>query len=135
MNAAQFSRSLGWLSLGLGLAELIAPRKLASAIGLNEHHDRFIQGLGARELVSGFGLLARPKPTAFAWSRVVGDIMDLSLLGAALTQTRSQSMPVSRSLDDDRRRLTWVISAMAAVTILDVITSVRLTQPAELDSR
>ena len=71
----------------------------------------------------------------FGWSRVAGDIMDLSLLGAALTQTRSQSMPVSRSLDDDRRRLTWVISAMAAVTVLDVITSVRLTQPAELDSR
>ena len=135
MNAAQFSRSLGWFSLGLGLTELIAPRRLARAIGVSEDHDRLIQALGAREIVSGVGLLARPKPTGFAWSRVAGDIMDLSLLGAALTQVRSQPLSVSRSHDDDARRLTFAFSVVAAVTVIDVITSVRLTQKPAPDPR
>ena len=135
MNAAQFSRSLGWFSVGLGLTELIAPRPLARLIGVNEDHDRLIRALGAREIVSGLGLLARPKPAGFAWSRVGGDIMDLSLLGAALMQSRSQPLSVSRSLDDDRRRLTATICVVAAVTLVDVITSVRLTQPPKSDPR
>jgi len=135
MNAAQFSRSLGWFSIGLGLTELVAPRRLARAIGVSENHDRLIQALGVRELVSGLGLLARPKPTGFAWSRVAGDIMDLSLLGAALSQVRSQPLSVSRSHDDDCRRLTFAMSAVAAVTLVDVITSVRLTQKPSPDPR
>lgn len=135
MNAAQFSRGLGWFSIGLGMTELLAPRTLARAIGVSEDHDRLLRALGVREIVSGLGLLARPKPTGFAWSRVAGDIMDLSLLGAALTQVRSQPLLVSRSHDDDRRRLTFAIAMVAGVTLVDVITSVRLTRPYKPDPR
>ena len=135
MNAAQFSRGLGWFSIGLGMTELLAPRALARAIGVSEDHDRLLRTLGAREIVSGLGLLARPKPTGFAWSRVAGDIMDLSLLGAALTQVHSRPMLVSRSQDDDRRRLTFAIAVVAGVTLVDVITSVRLTRPKKPDPR
>jgi hypothetical protein len=135
MNAAQFSRGLGWFSITLGLAELIAPRRLAHAIGVSENHDRLIRALGAREISSGLGLLARPKPTNFAWSRVAGDIMDLSLLGAAYSRVRSQPLSVSRSNDDDRRRLTLAMAVVGAVTVVDFLTSVRLTQKPKTDPR
>ena len=135
MNAAQFSRGLGWFSIGLGMTELLAPRTLARAIGVSEDHDRLLRALGVREIMSGVGLLARPKPTGFAWSRVAGDIMDLSLLGAAMMQMRSQPMSVSRSQDDDRRRLTFAIAMVAGVTLVDVIASARLTRPTKPDPR
>ena len=133
MNAAQFSRGLGWFSIGLGAAEIFAPRGIARAIGVTEDHDRLIRVLGFRELSSGVGLLMRPKPTGFAWSRVAGDIMDLSLLGAAYTRVQSQPLSVSRSNQDDRRRLTVAFAAVLGVTMLDVLTSVRLTQKPKLD--
>lgn len=135
MNAAHFSRGLGWFSIGLGLTELLAPRQLARTIGVSDDHDRLIQALGAREIASGLGLLARPKPTGFAWSRVAGDIMDLSLLSAALTQVDSKPVSVSRSKDDDRRRLTVAIAVVAAVTVVDVITSTRLSRVPKPDPR
>jgi hypothetical protein len=135
MNAAQLSRGLGWFSIGLGLTELLAPRELARTIGLSESHDRVIRALGAREIASGLGLLARPKPTGFAWSRVAGDIMDLSLLGAAYSQLNSQPVSVSRSQDDDRRRLTAAIITVAAVTVVDVVVSAQLTQKPKTDPR
>jgi hypothetical protein len=135
MNAAQFSRSLGWFSISLGLAELIAPRRLAHAIGVSENHDRLIRALGAREIASGLGLIALPKPTYFAWSRVAGDITDLSLLGAACSRVHSQPLSVSRSHDDDRRRLTLAMAVVAAVTAVDFLTSVRLTQKPKTDPK
>ena len=135
MNAAQFSRSLGWFSISLGLAELISPRRLAHAIGVSENHDRLIRALGAREIASGLGLLAQPKPTYFAWSRVAGDIMDLSLLGAACSRVRSQPLSVSRSNDDDRRRLTIAMAVVGAVAAVDFLTSVRLTKKPKTDPK
>lgn len=135
MNAVQLSRGLGWFSLGFGLTKLFAPGPLARAVGLSENHNRLLQALGAREITSGFGLLARPKPTAFAWSRVAGDIMDLSLLGAALSQTRSQPLSVSRSQDDDRRRLTLTMAVLGGVTLLDLLVSTRLSQDPKPDPR
>ena len=36
--------------------------------------------VGAREIASGFGILAQNKPTPWLWSRVGGDAMDLALL-------------------------------------------------------
>ncbi|MEO6002993.1 MAG: hypothetical protein ABIZ04_20315 [Opitutus sp.] len=134
MNAAQFSRGLGWFSIGLGAAEIFAPRGVARTIGVSEDHDRLIRVLGFRELTSGVGLLMRPKPTGFAWSRVAGDIMDLSLLGAAYTRVQSQPLSVSRSNQDDRRRLTIAFASVVGVTLLDVLTSVRLTQKPKIDS-
>ena len=133
MNAVQLSRGLGWFSIGLGLTELLAPRQLGRTIGLSDGHESLLRVLGARELASGLGLLALPKPTAFAWSRVAGDIMNLSLLGAALHQTKSQPMSVSRSQDDDRRRLTGAIVAVAGVTLVDLLVSTRLSQSPKTD--
>src|SRR4051794_41614232 len=37
--------------------------------------------MGIRELTQGTGILTRPRPTMWLWSRVAGDAVDLSLLG------------------------------------------------------
>lgn len=133
MNSAQFSRSLGWFSIGLGLVELLAPRKLARGIGVGEEHERAIRLLGARELGSGLGILARPKPTVFMWSRVAGDVMDLSLLGVALRRQDSQPAAFREFRDDQRRRLTFAIAAVAGVTVLDILTSTALSRRPRID--
>src|ERR1700736_6532367 len=78
---------LGWLSVGLGLAALLAPRKMGELTGLGEGRHALIRAVGARELASGAGLLTQTRKTPWLWSRVVGDAMDLAVLGLAHTGT------------------------------------------------
>jgi len=78
---------LAWISLGLGLSELMAPRQVARWIGADADSDRTrltILALGVRELTCGLGLLSRSRPAAWAWARVAGDVMDLAVIGGAL---------------------------------------------------
>lgn len=86
MSDAKMGRALGWASLGIGLAEILAPKFLEKTMGIGDHRG-LLRSLGARELVSGLGILSQRRPTqgmaAGLWSRVAGDVMDLSLLGAA----------------------------------------------------
>jgi len=82
-------------------------------------HWMIIRGLGVREIASGVGILARPRPAAWLWSRVVGDMMDLALLGLALNSSRT-----------DRVRLAGATAAVAGVTALDVYCSQQLTEGA-----
>jgi uncharacterized membrane protein len=72
------ARFLGWFSVGLGTAQLVAPRTLCKAIGGGD--PRVMRLLGLRELAQGSGILTRPRPTGFVWSRVLGDALDLSAL-------------------------------------------------------
>lgn len=112
MNEQSLSRGLAWFSFGLGFAELFAPRHVARLIGVDESHARLIQLCGVREIGAGFGIM-QYKPSAFLWSRVAGDVMDLGLLAAAL-----------RSENSDPKRVKTAIAAVAAVTALDVAVSV-----------
>src|SRR4051812_25695810 len=101
MKEQTLARNLAVFSLGLGLAELFAPRKLAQLIGISEEHTRTLQALGLREIGSGLGIM-QGRPAYFLWSRVAGDAMDLALLGAALNSDRS-----------NRRRVSLAIAAVA----------------------
>lgn len=116
MNQQSLARGLAVFSLGLGLAELLAPRQLARLAGINDDHDNLIRLLGLRELTSGLGIM-QGAPGPFLWSRVGGDVMDLALLGAA-----------ARSNNNDRARLNIAMAAVAGVTILDVLASVLTTR-------
>ena len=111
MNEYQLARNLGIFSVGLGLAELFAPRHVARLIGLGEEHEKTLQLLGLREIASGVGIM-QGKPAYFLWSRVAGDIMDLGLLGAALNSDQG-----------DRTRIRGAIAAVAAVTVVDLLAS------------
>lgn len=124
MNAHELSRALGFFSIGLGLAELLAPRRLAESIGIHDDHDNLIRGLGARELASGLAILSGTHTKESVWSRVAGDAMDLGLMAAALNSDRT-----------DRRRLSAAMLAVASVTALDVFTSVRLSRGPRIDPK
>ncbi|HWL15518.1 MAG TPA: hypothetical protein VNR00_07930 [Opitutus sp.] len=128
MNTAQLSRGLGWFSIGLGLAELLAPRHVARAIGVNEECDPLLRFLGVREIAAGLGLIGRPKPTGFMWARVAGDAMDLGLLAVALRQHDSRPRLLRQFREDERRRLLIAMATVAGITIVDTVVSLRLSQ-------
>jgi uncharacterized membrane protein len=107
-NGDRTVERLGWLSIGLGVAAIAAPRGVARLIGLDEHR-LLLQVVGLRELASGIGILTNPKPTAWLWSRVAGDLIDLAVLRKALAKD-----------DAHRIRLAAATAAVAGVTALDL---------------
>jgi len=114
---------LGAFSLGLGLAELLAPGGLATLIGIpNTRRTRLVvRALGARELLAGVGLLARPRSAGWLWSRVLGDAMDLTLLGDGFTQRRAKV-----------GRLIAATAAVAGVTAIDTFSAARQSRTSTL---
>ncbi len=112
----QFARSLGWLSIALGLAEIAAPRRLAKQIDVG-HHPILFRMLGVREIASGIGILSQRKPAGGVWSRVGGNAMDLALLGTAFTSGKA-----------DRGKLMAAAATVAGVTALDVLCSQKLSR-------
>ena len=70
---------LGMFSIGLGLAELLAPRAMARATGMSGR-ETLVRAYGLREIVNGIGLLASPNPRPWLWGRVAGDALDMSTL-------------------------------------------------------
>ena len=94
---------LGWFSIGLGLAQIAAPHRVARFIGIDDtdRSRRVMRAVGMREIAAGVGILSQPNQPGWLWSRVAGDVMDLALLGNALgssstekTRTRSATAAV-----------------------------------------
>lgn len=124
MNTQSLTRGLAFFSVGLGMVELLAPRPLARAIGVDEDHDLLLRGLGLREMGAGLGLM-QGNPALFMWSRVGGDAIDLGLLAAAL-----------RSRKSNRKRVLGAVAAVAGVTALDILAGVLLSRnPSEPEWR
>ncbi len=115
------ARGLGWFSIGLGLAELLAPRVLGRITGVR--HPALLQAYGVREIASGVGILTSGRPTVWLWSRVLGDAMDLATLGEAAVETRGSQ----------RERVLTTALAVAGVTALDLITSTQMSAAAKLE--
>jgi uncharacterized membrane protein len=105
---------LGWFSIGLGIAQLLAPRRVAQAAGVPDQGN-LMRAVGVRELASGVGILARPRPANWLWSRVAGDAMDLAMLGMAARSTHTY---------DQRRRGALATAAVAGVAVLDLLSSI-----------
>src|SRR5215813_10914707 len=117
-NEEKIALGLGWFSIGLGVAVIVAPRRLAKLIGVRGDHSGLLTMLGAREITSGIGILTGRQPNAnWMWSRVGGDAIDLALLGAAFRSRRS-----------NRNKLAMATAAVAGVTALDAICSRRLSR-------
>ena len=110
----QLGQILGLLSVGLGLAQVLAPRALGRAIGVGDH-PAIMRMVGVREIVTGLGILSERAPGAWAWARVAGDAIDLALLGAATS-----------SPDADPRRIAAATAGVLGVTALDVYSGKRL---------
>jgi uncharacterized membrane protein len=113
----RLATGLAWFSIGLGLAEVFAPKGLAKLIGVNGNHVTLFRFLGLREIASGVGILTNRRPAGWLWSRVAGDAMDLSLLTAAMTAKKS-----------NKTRLAVATAAVAGVSALDVYEAQQLTR-------
>ena len=121
-GARRGARGLGWFSVGLGTAQLIAPRGLASLLGLRDSDgaSMLLRVLGAREVANGVAILRGQQPGRWLWARVAGDAMDLALLGAAMGTRRAEP-----------GRLAAASAAVAGVAILDLLAARRITRDSQ----
>lgn len=117
-TAEKRARWLGAFSVGLGLVQLTAPSRLARALGLRDsaRTRAVLAGLGMREVANGVGLLAKPSAPSFAWARVVGDAMDLALLGEVLRKGGSSPRALAAG------------AAVLGVAAVDVFSAARLSR-------
>jgi len=81
------ARALGWFSIGLGLAELAMPRKLARAAGM-PNVPALTRAFGLREIGTGIGILTSKDPSPWLWGRVAGDALDIATVSAGLVTQR-----------------------------------------------
>jgi uncharacterized membrane protein len=118
-DPTRMARALGWFSIGLGLAEIAAPRRMARMIGAEDDdtHRNFLLAYGLREIAAGVAILAADRPTGAVWARVGGDVLDLAFLGQTLSSNPS-----------GRTRAAAATAAVLGVTALDVLTGRRLAQ-------
>jgi uncharacterized membrane protein len=115
-SARRLAKGLGWFSVGLGLAELLAPRAIASISGVSNKHTGLIRLYGLRELGAGVAIFSPQQPAAGVWSRVAGDALDLVSLGRAATAPGTK-----------RGRLAFATANVLAVTALDVMCAMQLS--------
>jgi uncharacterized membrane protein len=111
---------LGLFSVGLGLAEVVAPGVIARVCGIDHEDDRnrsTIRAMGLREIGHGIAILSNQQPEKAVWSRVAGDALDLALLGKALANP-----------DNDRGRTLFATANVLAVTALDVMCAKQLSK-------
>jgi uncharacterized membrane protein len=115
------ARGLGLFSIGLGAAQLLAPRRLARATGFPDRGagPLVIRAIGARELLVGGGLLLMRWPVPFQWLRVAGDAVDLAAMGVATRRARTR-----------RDRALGTMGAVAAITAVDLVGGALVTREA-----
>lgn len=125
-QARSLARGLGWFSIGLGLVELLAARRVARAVGL-PGQGALVAVCGVREIANGIGLLKSARPAPWLWGRVAGDVIDT----AALTTGLSGRDPAGAALG---------LAAVAGVAAVDLacaraLSGPPLTEPADYSRR
>jgi hypothetical protein len=112
------ARFLGYFSLGLGTPQVTAPGAVNRLIGVRDQAGtRFWQVVvGMRELMAAAGILGSRRPAGWAWARVAGDAMDITLLSSAL-----------RGKADHPERTVAALGAVAGITVADVMQGIRLS--------
>ncbi len=118
-SAERLANSLGWFSIGLGLAEVLAPEIVSDLIGVADRPGKrsLLRFYGLREIAAGIGILSQPEPANWVWGRVAGDAMDLASLGSAMS-----------AADADRGKLALATAAVLGVTALDVYCGQQLSR-------
>ena len=109
-NADGMAHFLGWFSLGLGLAQVVAPEAMSRLIGIADAEDNapLMRTMGMREMAKGIGILSTPRPEKWVWGRVAGDALDLAALGKVMANPRN-----------DRSKAMGATLAVLGVTALD----------------
>lgn len=107
-------RFLGWFSIALGAAEILAPRLIARLSG-SRGHKNLVRSYGLRELGAGVGILTQRRPAKWLWARVGGDAVDIaSIIGGSRADSRGPAI--------------GALVSVAGVTALDIFCANRCTQ-------
>jgi hypothetical protein len=109
---------LGWFSIGLGVAEVAAPKTVAQLIGVQDdaRTRAVLRAYGAREIATGVGILASAPNPAWLWARVAGDVLDLATLGLAMGRD-----------SEGGARLTSAMASVAGVMVADIAAARRVS--------
>jgi hypothetical protein len=104
----RLGKALGWFSLGLGVAELLAPNYITRALGM-EGQEALVRAYGAREISSGMLSLSTEKSLGL-WSRVGGDGIDIATL-----------LTAHRDDNPKKENVTTALAMVAGITLLDIM--------------
>ena len=108
-SANMLAQGLGWFSLGLGTAELLAPQAVARFLGMRDG-TTLIQSYGLREIAAGVGLLTAKNAKPWMVSRVGGDVIDIATLAATFGKDNPKKANVALTL-----------AAVLGVTAADIV--------------
>jgi len=103
------AQGLGWFSLGLGTAELLAPKAVSKFLGMSDG-TYLIQSYGLREIAAGIGLLTAENPQPWLISRIGGDVIDIATLAATFGKDNPKKVNVALAL-----------GAVLGVTAADIV--------------
>lgn len=107
---------MGWFSLALGAAEVLAPRAIACHLGM-EHRAGLVRAYGVREIATGVGILRNQRPFNWILARIAGDLLDLATLAPALAQE-----------NEKRPNVIVAVGAVAGATAADLLCAYQLRQ-------
>src|SRR5947209_1934493 len=105
----RIAKNLGYLSIALGVTELLAPRAVCRAAGLNGM-ETLVRSYGAREIATGVAILTSHDPAPWIWGRVGADMADIATVATGIQQDGEQ-----------RSNAVLTLAALAAVTAVDVM--------------
>jgi hypothetical protein len=94
MDLKSLARPLGWFSLVLGAAEMLAPRRISAAHGAAGAAP-LVGAFGAREIAAGVGILAAPRSPAGFIARAAGDVLDVGAAGLAAARARGRARAIA----------------------------------------
>jgi hypothetical protein len=109
-TADRMARALGWFSIGLGVAQMVAPRRLTRALGMRGQ-ENLIRALGAREVASGVLSLSVDRGLGVR-ARLAGDAVDVAVLLAAM-----------RGGNPKRDNVAVALAMVVGIAVLDFVTT------------
>ena len=112
---------LGFFSIALGIAELVAPHAVARVCGMRPGNASVIRLYGLREIATGVGILKSRNAAPWLWARVAGDMVDLVTLAAASDKRHASSLAKAGA----------AMTNVAAITALDAYAATVYKQPAD----
>jgi uncharacterized membrane protein len=115
----------GMVILGLGLAQLLAPRQVSRSTGVYAH-PAAIRAAGAMSIASAVNIFNRGKPAPLGLARLACVALELTMLGRSVRQASSQ-----RRLS----QLAMTGAAVAAAATLDMSAAVKQSARQKMGER